>query len=58
MEIAPAVYMVMEWVDGRLLRQMMCEQKKLPPERAVRITTGYSAKRSIHPLATAWFIAT
>jgi eukaryotic-like serine/threonine-protein kinase len=28
-------YMVMEWVDGRLLRQIMNEQKKFPPERAV-----------------------
>jgi eukaryotic-like serine/threonine-protein kinase len=34
------VYMVMEWVDGRLLRQLMNEQKKLPPERATRIATG------------------
>ncbi len=34
------MYMVMEWVDGRLLRQIMAEQKKLPPERAVRIVIG------------------
>jgi serine/threonine protein kinase len=33
-------YMVMEWVDGRLLRQILFEAKKLPPERAVRITTN------------------
>src|SRR5579862_3413970 len=32
------VYMVMEWVDGRLLRQILIEQKKLPTERAVKIT--------------------
>ena len=32
--------MVMEWVDGQLLRQILSEQKKLPPERAVRITLG------------------
>ena len=32
------MYMVMEWVEGRLLRQIMNEQRKLPPERAVRIT--------------------
>ena len=25
------VYMVMEWVEGRLLRQIMNEQRKLPP---------------------------
>src|SRR5579884_2540726 len=29
--------MVMEWADGRLLRQILNEQHKLPPERAVRI---------------------
>ncbi len=34
------IYMVMEWVDGRLLRQILIEQKKLPVERAVRITLG------------------
>jgi eukaryotic-like serine/threonine-protein kinase len=33
------VYMVMEWVDGRLLRHILNETGKLPPERAVRITT-------------------
>jgi serine/threonine-protein kinase len=32
------MYMVMEWVDGRLLRQILNEQRKLPPERAVKIT--------------------
>jgi eukaryotic-like serine/threonine-protein kinase len=32
------IYMVMEWVDGRLLRQILNEQKKLPADRAVRIT--------------------
>jgi serine/threonine protein kinase len=31
-------YMVLEWVDGRLLRQILNEGKKLPPERAIRIT--------------------
>jgi len=31
-------YMVLEWVDGRLLRQVLNEQKKLPQERAIRIT--------------------
>jgi len=33
------VYMVMEWVDGRLLREILNEPQKLPPERAVKITT-------------------
>src|SRR5579884_1789691 len=32
------LYMVMEWVEGRLLRQILNEQKKLPVDRAVRIT--------------------
>jgi serine/threonine protein kinase len=34
------VYMVMEWVEGRLLRQILSDQKKLPVERAVRIAFG------------------
>src|ERR1700690_687566 len=33
-------YMVMEWVEGRLLRQVLNEQGKLPPERAVKIALG------------------
>jgi serine/threonine-protein kinase len=32
------VYMVMEWVDGRLLRKILDEEHKLPPERAVHLT--------------------
>jgi eukaryotic-like serine/threonine-protein kinase len=34
------VYMVMEWLDGRLLRQILNEEKKLPVERAVKFTVG------------------
>src|SRR6202050_61666 len=34
------IYMVMEWVEGRLLRQILAEQKKFPPERAIKITLG------------------
>lgn len=34
------IYMVMEWVDGRLLRSILAEKKKLPVERAVHITLG------------------
>jgi serine/threonine protein kinase len=30
-------YMVMEWVDGRLLRKIISEKGKLPIERAIRI---------------------
>ncbi len=32
------VYMVMEWVDGRLLRLIVHEQKPLPIDRAVKLT--------------------
>jgi len=32
------VYMVMEWVEGRLLRSILNEQKKLPPQRAVTLS--------------------
>src|SRR5262249_27141764 len=31
------IYMVMEWVDGRLLRQVLGEQRKLAVDRAVRL---------------------
>jgi serine/threonine protein kinase len=34
------LYMVMEWVEGRLLRQLLNEQKKFPPERAIKIAIG------------------
>jgi serine/threonine protein kinase len=34
------IYMVMEWVDGKLLRQLLTQQKTLPPERAIKITLG------------------
>lgn len=34
------LYMVMEWVDGQLLRKVLYEEKKLPPERAVKIAIG------------------
>src|ERR1039457_4918082 len=33
-------YMVLEWVDGRLLRQILNEEKKFSQERAIRITLG------------------
>jgi len=42
-------YMVMEWVEGRLLRQILNETKKLSPERAIKITRGLcSALDYIH----------
>jgi eukaryotic-like serine/threonine-protein kinase len=34
------VYMVMEWCEGRLLRQILTEEGKLAPERAIKITLG------------------
>jgi serine/threonine protein kinase len=34
------IYMVMEWVEGKLLRQILNEQKRLPLERAVKIALG------------------
>jgi serine/threonine-protein kinase len=32
------IYMVMEWLDGTLLRQIIHDLKKMPPERASKIT--------------------
>ncbi len=46
-------YMVIEWVNGRLLRALMQENEKLPVARAVKITLGicdaldYMHKRGI-----------
>ena len=34
------VYMVMEWLEGRLLRHILTEEKKLSADRAVRIALG------------------
>src|SRR5713226_7632912 len=43
------LYMVSEWVEGRLLRQLLNEVKKLPPERAIKIALGIcSALDYIH----------
>ncbi|MBZ5693932.1 MAG: serine/threonine protein kinase [Acidobacteriia bacterium] len=33
-------YMVMEWAEGKLLRQILSEEKKLSPERAGKIALG------------------
>ena len=47
------LYMVIEWVDGRLLRTILNEEKRLPTDRAVKITLGicdaldYMHKRGI-----------
>jgi eukaryotic-like serine/threonine-protein kinase len=34
------LYMVIEWVEGRLLRSILNEERKLPIDRAVAITLG------------------
>jgi len=34
------LYMAIEWVDGRLLRTLLNQEKKLPIDRAVKITLG------------------
>jgi serine/threonine-protein kinase len=34
------LYMVIEWVDGKLLRAILNEERQLPVERAVAITLG------------------
>ncbi len=39
-ETRSRVYLVMEWVEGRLLRTILSEQGKLPRERALRIAAG------------------
>jgi serine/threonine protein kinase len=47
------LYMVIEWVDGRLLRSILNEKRKLPSDRAIKITLGmcdaldYMHKRGI-----------
>jgi eukaryotic-like serine/threonine-protein kinase len=37
-EDASRLYMVMEWIDGRLLRHILTDETKLSPERAANIT--------------------
>jgi eukaryotic-like serine/threonine-protein kinase len=39
-ETRSRVYLVTEWVEGQLLRQILSDQGKLPPERAVHIAMG------------------
>ena len=34
------IYMAMEWVEGKPLREVLDAKKKLPPDRAVRIAIG------------------
>jgi serine/threonine-protein kinase len=43
------VYMVMEWVEGRLLRDVLAQEGSLPPERATRIALAIcSALGHVH----------
>jgi serine/threonine-protein kinase len=43
------VYMVMEWVDGKLLRTIMSEQRPMPEERTLRIAINIlGALQHIH----------
>jgi eukaryotic-like serine/threonine-protein kinase len=37
-EYRERVYMVMEWVEGKLLRRALSEQRKFTPERAVKVS--------------------
>jgi eukaryotic-like serine/threonine-protein kinase len=39
-EARSRVYMVIEWVNGRLLRTILNEEKALPVDRAINITLG------------------
>src|SRR6201993_4392478 len=39
-EYRSRVYMVIEWVEGRLLRSILNEEKNLPIERSVKIALG------------------
>ena len=40
------IYMVMEWVDGKLLRQVLGPGRKLPTERAIKITLAIAGALS------------
>ena len=51
------VYMVMEWVEGRLLRNLMVELGKLPPNARCASRSAF-ARRSIISTSTASCIAT
>ena len=48
------LYMVLEWVEGRLLREIMAEQGRLPTERAITIAVRISdALEYIHKAGVA-----
>ena len=43
------IYMVMEWVEGRLLRQVLTEQGKLPASAPSRIAIAICRRPGLHP---------
>jgi len=51
------IYMVIEWVQGRLLRTILNEEGRLPIDRAIRSRLG-SATRWTICTSTAWCTAT
>ena len=51
------VYMVMEWVDGRLLRQILIEQKQAADRARRPHRARHSARRCEYIHSTAWCIA-
>ena len=51
------LYMVIEWVEGRLLRAILNEERRLPIERAVKITLQICDALDTCT-STAWCIAT
>ncbi len=56
-EYRSRAYMVIEWVEGRLLRDLLNQERKLPIDRAVNLTLA-SATHSTACTSTAWSIAT
>jgi serine/threonine protein kinase len=45
------LYMVIEWVDGRLLRAILNEERKLPIERATQLCAADSGRAGHHAQA-------
>ncbi len=48
------VYMVMEWVDGKLLRTIMSEQRPMPEERAMQHRDQHPRRARSTFTAAAW----
>ncbi len=43
------IYMVMEWVDGKLLRQILSSEKKTPSRARRQNRSGYCRRALLHP---------